>query len=254
MNHFHDILRTLVLQHGPGVLTRRQLVYMFNDLAPQHIRQQFRRVLRQSVHDHIGQNLIELLNRHNTTIPETEIERITYQFKRQNLYLPELAEYVVKCYVYALTQQSAPPVPFNPPEEPDRADPGYHGQRRQQMRWGIGAHINDGDDCYAGQWSMNNPHGVGVRIGRHGIHYAGQWDAGKRHGRGLIVLPTGETFVATFHRGEIQHGTLGAFFAQDGSLVIGNMGSNGPEGPCLRFAPDGTRHQEMYRNGKRVNH
>ena len=252
MNELHDILRLIVVEHGADTLASRQLVNIFNDIAPQHIRQRYCRVLRQSVNDRIGQELLNTLQHRDQAYRQIQLERLINSFATQNCYRDGFADYLINSFLYALRQLEHAPQPFRMPDPDECDDSDYLGQRRQNMRWGVGCHLEPDRDAYAGQWRMDSRHGVGVLISRNGTRYAGQWSGGKRQGRGIVVLPTGESYVATFRRNEISNESQGVFFTHDGSLVIGKMGENGPEGPCMRISPAGTITREDWHNGRPI--
>ena len=248
MNELHDILRDIVLAHGADMLGQRRLVNIFIDVAPPPVSQRYRRILRQSVADGVGAELLALHAAGGDGDP-MRLKTLRSRFIEQNFFVEGMADYIVDAFRYALGEidQLAPYKP-----EADTAPEGdYVGQRSHNMRWGLGCRVDQGSCGYAGQWQFDRPRGLGVQVEAGGNgNYAGQWSGGYRHGRGMVFMPTGEAFCVSYDRGQIDTGRHSVFFAKDGSMVVGKMGSKGPDGECIRILPNGTIKREIWDNGQ----
>ena len=113
---------------------------------------------------------------------------------------------------------------------------------------GFGLGFNQNRERYAGEWSFNRHSGIGVEVQNDGKRYAGMWKNGRRNGTGMIHLPNGNTVCGTFRNDSLTdaHGTM---FVQDGSMVVGRMTSDGPDGQCEHYYPNGSHCTETWHHG-----
>lgn len=128
----------------------------------------------------------------------------------------------------------------------------YAGEWRVGMKIGYGMGFDCDGSRYAGEWRMNRHSGIGVESLSNGLRYAGQWKNGRRNGPGMVVFPNGNALCGIFRDGRYQPG-YGAFVLYDGSIVVGNMEAEGPDGECVHVYGNGQKVTEEWSHGNKLN-
>lgn len=280
---FHIVLAEVVADFGRDIIAEERVEGFMADLMGRaHTLGPVMRHMRQSG---ISMRLLGL-------DPELQ-EAITLDIDNMRLMLqdnyfirPSVASYVIDSYCFALGLSSEPPtltegddtakgpageLSFIAEEDGDfcgyKNDEGlrsgfgvlrstrgdtYSGEWRAGMKIGYGLGFDCNGSRYAGEWRMNRHSGIGVESLANGLRYAGQWKNGRRNGPGMVVFPNGNALCGTFKDGRYQTG-YGAMVLYDGSIVVGNMEADGPDGECMHVYGNGQKVKEEWSHGKKLN-
>lgn len=278
---FHIVLKTIIEDFGREVLLEDKAEGLMADLmGRQH---KLGPIMRSMLQCGITQRILKLdPSWEDNLVNDTDNMKLMLQ---DNFFLrPTVASYVVDSYCYALGFQEVEPILLDDtptsgiPEgelsfsveddgefcgyrndDGDRSGFGilrsnrgdtYAGEWRAGMKMGFGMGFAKDTSRYAGEWRMNRHSGLGIEVNTNGMRYAGLWKNGMRNGVGMLVFPGQYALCGLFSNSKYQEG-FGALILQDGSIIIGNMTENGPDGECTHFYRNGEFVKEYWIRGKK---
>ncbi len=280
-SEFHVCLHQIVDEFGIEVIAEQKAEALMADMMGHRFT--MGSVMRSARQCHVTQRLLALMD-DDVADRTPQIDNLKLLLQDNFFLRPSVAAYVVDSYCYALgyTDDMAPLDDYNHDEATaaatgelsfETADDGefcgykndesqrsgfgilrssngntYAGEWKHGIKMGFGLGFNQNRERYAGEWSFNRHSGIGVEVQNDGKRYAGMWKNGRRNGTGMIHLPNGNTVCGTFRNDSLTdaHGTM---FVQDGSMVVGRMTSDGPDGQCEHYYPDGSHCTETWHHG-----
>lgn len=278
----HELFHQIALDFGEDSLAESRLKGLLSDLGGTTV-EKYRHVISRSISYQIGQKLL-LLRGLDEADFALKLGNIRQAFQEDNFFRHDIANYIVDCYLFALewtdtveictdedsisdtiktgelsfTKHSGNDYCGNLNKENERSGFGiskdeegnyYAGEWKLNLKNGVGIDVNVERSKYAGEWRLNRRAGIGIQLLPNGNRYAGEWKNGRMSGNGILFYPNGERMCTIFRNGQVEREAIGIYYIKDGSYVIGNMTSDGPDGKCNHFYPDGSYKQETWNNG-----
>jgi hypothetical protein len=278
----HDIFRQISTDFGAESLTETRLKGLLCDYGGAMVNR-FSHVIARSISCQIGKKLLSIRELDDADY-NLRLSNLRQSFQEENFFRYDIANYIIDCYLFGLelidkvadydeegyteSSSKAGELSFinysgkeycgNYNEEKKRSGFGvekneecsyYAGEWKLDMKNGIGIEVDSQKQKYAGEWRFNRKAGVGIEITSEGNRYAGEWKNGKRNGSGMVVYPNGEKMCITFSNGLPKEDAVGIYYLKDGSVVVGNMTINGPNGKCCHFLLNGNSIEENWENG-----
>lgn len=280
------ILLKIVELQGHDVLLEQRLMGLVQDLTAGHF--QLSPVLRNAIQAGVPQRL-DSLAEYDEEERGMLIDNITLAFQDNYMLRPQAAEYIVDSLAFAMGLIGEEPEmfvlntdnegggPLGEPsyvEEDDGEYCGYHdndnrrsgfgilrkpdgssyyGEWRVGMRMGFGLGFSNSQEKYAGQWHMNRPNGTGTMLTADGHRYLGTWKQGRRDGWAMELLPNGNMVATSLSKGKPSPtAQKGVCLLPNGDIIIGRIGPNGPDGPCLHIPQQGEPRQENWHQGAKA--
>lgn len=271
----HSVMRFLAEQYGPDILESPRLSAMIYDILGE--RYLMRNVMERAVASQLGLRIIDNIKNDSY---EVDIATTKYIFQEENFLRPQVADYIVESFLYALNKIPEPLLPketnprndepvFGTCQDGDycgyRDDNGersgfgilkntqdgsyYAGYWRLDTRMGLGIGYRKGWGKYIGNWRLNRPNGVGTLITDSGLTYSGMWKNGLLEKFVYVYYPNGEIMLAYFVHGQIDNRD-GMYYMQDGSEIHGKMTIKGPTGQCKHVLLNGSSVIEYWNDGK----